>query len=164
MKHKFSSVLKLLSVPLFCGYAVSAQAGGLFGEGGLIRGDVGRILDPVEQQIFTPAARGAVVAGSGFVGGVGGTILGCPACGVYVGEQFGEAINERFAGRGNPIGRSANSGPSYQAPYQPPQNYGYNQPRYNTYYSGYNRYYPRQNYYAAPRQHYYAPRYAPYPY
>jgi hypothetical protein len=65
--------------------APAAQAGGLFGRGGLIRGSVGNFMDRhIEKPITTPLARGAVVAGgaavgayfAGEAGAVGGAMLG----------------------------------------------------------------------------------------
>jgi len=40
-------------------YSKAAFAGGLFGDGGLFRGDIGRFLDTqIEKPIMTPVARG----------------------------------------------------------------------------------------------------------
>jgi hypothetical protein len=95
-----------------------AGAGGLFGDGGLIRGDVGKWMhDNVQAPVLTPIVQGAVTGTTT----AAGTIVGGPIGGV-VGGYVGDQINERFAGGGNPIGRPV-QGP--QAPSMaPPSNYG----------------------------------------
>lgn len=78
-----------------------ANAGGLFGDGGLIRGDVGRVMNVVVDKPVTPVLRGAVVAGGAVLGGAGGEMIGIPApIGSAVGAGMGNQINEIFAGRG----------------------------------------------------------------
>lgn len=84
---------------LFFSAIATAQAGGLFGDGGLIRGDIGRIFDKhVEKPITTPLARqGAVAAGTAagaFLGGKAGN----PAIGGMIGNQMGHCVNSIFAG------------------------------------------------------------------
>ena len=72
----------------------AANAGGLFGDGGFIRGWVGKVLDPVENKVLTPAARGATVAAGAAVGAaVGGN------AGAAVGAAIGEGINRAAAGQ-----------------------------------------------------------------
>ncbi len=72
----------------------SANAGGLFGEGGLIRGDIGKFMDPIEHQVLTPMAQDATVIGSTAVGAYfGGEIGGA------IGAQAGNCINQAFAGK-----------------------------------------------------------------
>ena len=77
--------------------ALPASAGGLFGNGGLIRGDVGNFLDKnLEQPILTPAARTVtVVAGAA----VGAYVAGEP--GAIIGAVVGHGINEAV-GPGRP--------------------------------------------------------------
>ncbi len=74
--------------------APAAYAGGLFGKGGLIRGWVGEVLDPVEKKVLTPAARGAAVAAGAAVGAAVG---GKP--GAIAGAALGEGINRAAAGQ-----------------------------------------------------------------
>lgn len=72
----------------------TANAGGLFGEGGLIRGDIGKLLDPIENKVLTPVAQSATVAGAAAAGAyVGGELGG------VIGAQAGHCINQVFAGR-----------------------------------------------------------------
>ncbi|MCA3446545.1 MAG: hypothetical protein INF93_07490 [Rhodobacter sp.] len=89
-----SATMVLLSV-------TGSYAGGLFGDGGLIRGSVGEIFDPIERNVLTPLAQGSVNAGAaaagGWLGGSAGAAIG--------GGIVGPAINDAFAG-----GRS-NGGP-----------------------------------------------------
>lgn len=89
-----------------------ATAGGLFGDGGLIRGDVGKFLDRTIDKPFTPILRGAVVAGGAAVGGAGAQWIGIPApIGSALGAGVGNQVNEIFAGRGpwnNPRSRPGN--------------------------------------------------------
>jgi hypothetical protein len=97
-----------------------ASAGGLFGDGGLIGGDVGRFVhDNVQAPILTPMVQGAVTGATT----AAGNIVGGPIGGL-VGGYVGDTINDRFAGGGNPIGRPAQgpSGPAMVPP--PPSNYG----------------------------------------
>ena len=78
-----------------------ANAGGLFGEGGLIRGDVGRALDPVENRVLTPTARRAVEMGAATFGGFAAGAMGAPpAIGSAVGRCWGRSVNSVFAGNG----------------------------------------------------------------
>lgn len=81
--------------------ASPAAAGGLFGHGGIIRGDVGNFLDKhVEKPITTPLARATVVVVGSAVGAyVGGEV------GAVVGAAVGHAINEA-AGPGKGKGKS----------------------------------------------------------
>jgi hypothetical protein len=83
-------VVAILS-SVICG---SASAGGLFGDDGLIGGDVGRFLDKnLEEPVLTPWARNATEGATTAVG----TVIGGPIGGA-VGEYVGKAINERAAG------------------------------------------------------------------
>jgi len=79
-----------------------ANAGGLFGEGGLIRGDVGRIMKPVQERVFTPIVRGTVTGVTTTVGTAVGTYYGGPWGGVAggtAGVATGNWINRCAAGR-----------------------------------------------------------------
>ena len=79
-----------------------ANAGGLFGDGGLIRGDVGRIMAPVQQHVLTPVVQGAVVGVGAAAGAVGGGYVGGPtgaAVGSAAGAATGNWVNGCFAGR-----------------------------------------------------------------
>jgi hypothetical protein len=77
-----------------------AEAGGLFGEGGLFRGSVGEFLDKhVEQPILTPAARAATVAVAAAAGATAGAHLGAPEAGAALGTAVGQAINDAAAGK-----------------------------------------------------------------
>ena len=76
-----------------------ASAGGLFGDGGLIRGDVGRIHNTVQKPL-TPIVRGTVEAATaggaavgGYYGGPSGAVIGGA-----VGNGVGRQINNCFAG------------------------------------------------------------------
>ncbi len=153
MINKLNTALKWAIVPAFLLTSASAQAGGLFGEGGIFRGDLGRALDPIEKNFTTPVARGAAVAGGAIVGGVVGGAFGAPHTGAMVGQYVGQEFNNRLAGRSNPVGRPAYYGRS--------PNY-YPQPSYT--YDGYNSY-PQPQYYNAPRYDNYGYRgyYAPQP-
>lgn len=96
MSKILKNTFKLVSiVGLVAGLSVSsANAGGLFGDGGLIRGDVGKILNPIENKVLTPIAQEATVAGAAAVG----TYLGGELGGV-IGAQAGNCINQAFAGK-----------------------------------------------------------------
>ena len=93
----------------------AACAGGLFGDGGIIRGSVGKFMDKhVEQPILTPGVRNLVVGGGTAIGGY----YGGPA-GAVMGGAMGHAINEAAAGHGRtdshrsaPQGRMAST-PQY---------------------------------------------------
>lgn len=75
--------------------APAAQAGGLFGPGGLFRGSVGNFLDKhVEKPILTPLARGTTVAVGSAVGGYFGGNAGAAA-----GAAVGHGINRLAAGQ-----------------------------------------------------------------
>ena len=76
------------------------HAGGLFGDGGLIRGWVGDQLDPIEREITTPMARRTVEGLGTAAGGVLGANVGIPTVGAVAGNCFGRAVNSAFAGRG----------------------------------------------------------------
>jgi hypothetical protein len=96
MKILIATALTLLA--LASGHA---NAGGLFGKGGLIRGDVGKLGDVIIDKPVTPVLRGTVVAGGAVLGGVGGEMLGIPVpIGAAAGAGMGNEINEIFAGRG----------------------------------------------------------------
>jgi hypothetical protein len=99
----------------------AANAGGLFGDGGLIGGDVGRFMQKnVQEPVLTPLVRGAVVGTTTAVGGVVGGALGGPTgatVGGLGGKYVGDEINRYAAGEGNPIGRPAQYPPQqYSAP------------------------------------------------
>lgn len=80
--------------------APAAQAGGLFGSGGLIRGSIGNFLDKhVEKPILTPVARGTAVAVGTAVGTVAGAAVGAPQAGAVLGAGAGQFVNEAAAGR-----------------------------------------------------------------
>jgi len=93
------TLLSIGSVILFLS-APSAQAGGLFGPGGVIRGDVGNWLNKhVEGPILTPAARAATVAAGAAVGAAAGAMVGAPNLGAAVGAGVGNAVNDAAAGK-----------------------------------------------------------------
>jgi hypothetical protein len=82
--------------------AIPANAGGLFGDGGLIKGDVGRFMEKhVQEPIATPVLRGAVEYGStvggaavgGYYGGGAGAVAGGA-----LGNRLGRGVNDSFAG------------------------------------------------------------------
>lgn len=98
---------------IFGGLLSVTHAGGLFGEGGLIGGDIGNFLDrEVEQPITTPFVQSTTIGVTTGVGIVVGGVLGAPLEGAYVGEHVGQTINERAAGKSPPIGRPAVHGAS----------------------------------------------------
>lgn len=75
--------------------APTAQAGGLFGKGGIFRGSVGNFLDKhVEKPVTTPIARGATVAAGAAVG----AYLGGDA-GAVAGAAIGHGVNRVAAGQ-----------------------------------------------------------------
>lgn len=77
-----------------------AQAGGLFGDGGIFRGDVGEWLDPVENEVLTPMVQETVEATGTVFGGVIGGAVGQPEIGALLGNCWGRNVNSGFAGRG----------------------------------------------------------------
>ncbi len=80
--------------------AAPADAGGLFGKGGLIRGSVGNfIAKNVQEPVLTPMARGAVVAGGAVVGAAAGSYVGAPVTGGAAGAGIGQGINDLAAGQ-----------------------------------------------------------------
>jgi hypothetical protein len=90
--------MRTVAALLFCLFPIlcvdSAGAGGLFGDDGLIGGDVGRFLDKnLEEPVLTPWARQTTEATTSGIG----TVIGGPIGGA-VGEYVGKAINERAAG------------------------------------------------------------------
>ena len=93
MKNRIK-LTSLVVAALISVSSVDAYAGGLFGEGGLIRGDVGNFLDrTVERRFTTPLAQGAVTAGATVLGCKYGGLMGCSA-----GNSVGQGINDAFAG------------------------------------------------------------------
>jgi hypothetical protein len=97
---KYIVAITVFTTSLSCAASV-ANAGGLFGDGGLIGGDVGRALAPIQHQV-TPILRGTVTAGSTAVGGAVGGYYGGPAGGAVggaVGNATGNMINQCFAGQ-----------------------------------------------------------------
>jgi hypothetical protein len=92
-------------------FSQTANAQGLFGNGGVFRGDVGNWIDRnVEKPYLTPLARETVVGGTTAVGSAVGGYVGGPTgarVGGYVGGYVGNQINERAAGQSPPIGRPA---------------------------------------------------------
>ena len=95
------STLKLAAALIVGSIALSggAQAGGLFGEGGIFRGTVGQVLDKVENDVLTPVARGTAVVGGAAAGGVGALATGSdPRSGVAAGGMLGQIVNEGFKG------------------------------------------------------------------
>ena len=98
--QKMASVA-IIALVLGGGMNNAAEAGGLFGKGGLIRGSVGNFLDKhVEKPILTPAARGAAVAGGAALGAAGALAVGAPPnAGAAVGAAVGHAVNEAAAGK-----------------------------------------------------------------
>lgn len=78
------------SVAIVAVTVTGASAGGLFGKGGLIRGDVGNFIDKhVEKPILTPVARAATV----IVGAAVATYVAGPLA-APVGAAVGEAVNQ----------------------------------------------------------------------
>jgi hypothetical protein len=96
-KTLFSS---FVMTSLLGGVAV-ANAGGLFGEGGVIRGSIGNALKPVQERVLTPVVRGAVVGAGTTVGTVAGGYYGGPTGAVVggtAGNALGHGVNNCFAG------------------------------------------------------------------
>lgn len=71
-----------------------AEAGGLFGKKGLIRGSVGRFVEKNVNPIATPVLRKAVVIAAGAGGAVVGGLVGAPQVGAALGAAAGEGINK----------------------------------------------------------------------
>lgn len=118
--------------------ASPAHAGGLFGDGGLIRGSVGNYLDrTIENPILTPFARQATVATGTAVGAYYGGEVGA-----VIGGFAGHTVNDCFRG---------DCGRSYRATggggYAPTGNYSYGR-RYPQYAPSYGSY--GNNPYASP--------------
>lgn len=89
------TILFALASAAFVASAPAAQAGGLFGKGGLIRGSVGAFLDKhVERPILTPVARSTTIAAGAAIGGALGGHAGAVA-----GAAAGEGINRLAAGQ-----------------------------------------------------------------
>lgn len=157
MKHplKLSAALAVAALAA----TSPAYAGGLFGDGGLIRGSVGDWLDEnVEGPITTPLARQATVAAGtavgtyygGPIGGVAGGIAGNYANDCFRGDCSRSFRAARDGGGGYPQ-PPAYYGYSYPAPrYQPSYGYGYNP--YQTQY-GYGSYAPYNPYAYQPRRY-----------
>jgi hypothetical protein len=97
---KLNAVSALALSVTFVMAASPAVAGGLFGEGGLIRGDVGNFFDEtIQEPILTPIVQGAVVAGGAAAGAAAGQWVGVPGpFGAMVGGQIGQGINVWAAG------------------------------------------------------------------
>lgn len=119
--------LKALTVALVAISATQpAFAGGFFGEGGLIRGDVGNLLErAIEKPITTPLARTGAVAGGTAAGAIIGGKFGQPEIGAFVGNQMGHCINDIFAGQNCGTRTPAppvNNGPQWSP--QPIQRFG----------------------------------------
>jgi hypothetical protein len=72
----------------------SAEAGGLFGKKGVIRGSVGNFVKKRVNPIATPILRGAVVVSGAVGGAIVGTAVGAPNLGTQVGLAVGQGINE----------------------------------------------------------------------
>jgi hypothetical protein len=116
-------IIPALVAASVAGFSQAANAGGLFGEGGLIRGDVGNFLDRnLEQPVLTPMARNTVVGATTAVGTAVGGYVGGPTgakLGGYAGGYVGDQINERAANQSPPIGRPARYPQQQQpAPYE----------------------------------------------
>lgn len=95
----YKSVAIACVVASFLAAPQSATAGGLFGDGGLIRGTVGEIFNEViEEPILTPLARTTTVAAGTAAGTIVGGHAGHPAIGGLIGNQLGHCVNDVFAG------------------------------------------------------------------
>ena len=95
MKH----VLVMAGMMAFFSATTLAHAGGLFGDGGLIRGSVGRALDKhVEKPVLTPLAQSTVVASGTVAATAVGATVGAPSVGAIVGAGVGDAVNKEAAG------------------------------------------------------------------
>jgi len=90
---KLAAVVVIASAPVSISSA--ASAGGIFGDGGLIGGDVGKFFDEViEGPITTPLARQATEVGAAALG----EYIGGPA-GAVIGRRVGQEINNVARGR-----------------------------------------------------------------
>lgn len=108
-------LIAALSAPMAT--ATTAYAGGLFGNGGLIRGSVGEFFDKnLEKPILTPTARAGAVAAGTALGTYGGSFVGAPQIGGAIGAQIGQGIND--AARGSNFNASRTQQPLRQ-PVQP---------------------------------------------
>jgi hypothetical protein len=85
-------IISALATAVLVTVVSDANAGGLFGKGGLIRGSVGQIMAPVQHAV-TPVLQGAVVTATTTVG----TVYGGAAGGV-AGSVAGQVINNCAAG------------------------------------------------------------------
>lgn len=86
--------INFIAAIIFIASVGTASAGGICGDGGLIRGALGKACDKyVEKPITTPMARQAAVMG----GQALGTYFGGPVGGV-VGGMVGHGVNDAFAG------------------------------------------------------------------
>ena len=127
-------VVAVASVAALGFTAVTADAGGLFGDGGLFRGTIGEIFDPVEEQVLTPMAQGAAVAGGAALGAAGAAYVGAPPqMGGMIGACAGQVVNEAFAGQARgacaeQMARDAGNQAIMGAQQQAAWNLGYNQP------------------------------------
>lgn len=99
--------LLLASVTTILLSASASFAGGLFGEGGLIRGDIGELMDPIENTILTPLAQESVNAGAAAIGGYFGGEVGATIGATVVGPT----INDAFGGGGQMMARQPVANP-----------------------------------------------------
>lgn len=100
MKNVKCFITATVTAVSLMGTVHSASAGGLFGDGGLIRGSVGKFLDKnLEKPITTPLARGATVAAGTAAGTYVGGLVGAPQIGGAIGGQLGHVTNNVAAGR-----------------------------------------------------------------
>jgi len=101
MKQNTRKMLQSAALAAALGLSITpSYAGGLFGKGGIFRGDVGNFLDKnLEQPILTPAARGATVAAGAAAGAAVGALVGAPEAGAVVGAGAGNAVNDYAAGK-----------------------------------------------------------------
>ena len=95
-------VILLASAAVWMAANSYGSAGGLFGEGGVIRGDVGRAMQPFQQRVLTPAIRKEVENQAAAAGAYGGGYVAGPygaVGGAIVGRSTGRWVNNCFAGR-----------------------------------------------------------------
>ena len=127
-------VVAVASVAALGFTAVTADAGGLFGDRGVFRGTIGEIFDPVEEEVLTPMAQGAAVIGGAALGAAGAAYVGAPPqMGGMIGACAGQVVNEAFAGQARgacakQMARDAANQAIMGAQQQAGWNLGYNQP------------------------------------
>ncbi len=100
MKRMHAAATAFALMAAMTANASPAAAGGVFGDGGLIRGTIGNVLDRhLEKPILTPLAKFTTVAAFGAAGAYGGAFLGAPELGALLGAGAGDAVNDLAAGK-----------------------------------------------------------------